>query len=151
MSCYPGWYVLPHQGAGGEDCERSGPISTYQVPVHGSRSFTAGIARELGISRTTVQKYCQGGVLPEPKPRKRVQTVLTDNVRHERLRLEHGFEGSYESVARMVRQLRPEPAEVFIPLVWDPGDAMQVDWGASGRVHRGKTDQGSSLLCQAML
>lgn len=116
------------------------------------------IARELGISRTTVQKYCRGGAFPESRPRKRAPTVMTDQIkgwiqgyleedkqagtlrgaakqRHtawrifERLRIEHGFQGSYESVARLVRQLRPESREVFIPLAWDPGDAMQVDWG----------------------
>ena len=33
----------------------------YTVQGRSQRS----IARELGISRTTVQKYCQGGALPE--------------------------------------------------------------------------------------
>lgn len=38
------------------------------------------IARELAISRTTVQKYCQGGAFPEPQPRKHTRGVMTDEV-----------------------------------------------------------------------
>lgn len=116
------------------------------------------IARELGISRNTVRKYCEGDELPIPKPRERVKPIITDDVKdwiqgylkedeeankvlgatkqrhtawriHERLCLEHGFSGSYEAVARAVRELRPKEREVFIPLAWDPGDAVQVDWG----------------------
>ena len=116
------------------------------------------IARELGISRNTVRKYCAGAELPVPKPRRRTRPVITDEVKgwiqgylkedeqasqirgaakqrhtawriYERLRAEHAFAGSYEAVARLVRELRPEGKEVFIPLAWDPGDAMQADWG----------------------
>jgi len=139
----------------------------YTVQGRSQRS----IARELGISRTTVQKYCQGGALPESHSRKRMRRVMTDQVQewiqgyldedkqacglrgaskqqhtawriYQRLSSEHGFEGSYESVVRMVRQLRPEPGEVFLPLAWDPGDALQVDWGQAAVYVGGVVVQG---------
>lgn len=141
------------------------------------------IARQLGISRTTVQKYCQGAEIPMPKPRNRTRTIMTEEVRQwirgcleedeqarglrgaskqrhtawrifERLRSEHGFQGSYEAVARAVRQLRPEGKEVFVPLAWDPGDAMQVDWGQATVCVAGKTLRGHlfcSRLCHSTL
>ncbi|WP_255565365.1 helix-turn-helix domain-containing protein [Gelria sp. Kuro-4] len=39
------------------------------------------IARELGISRNTVRKYCAGAQLPVPKPRRRTRPVITDEVK----------------------------------------------------------------------
>ena len=49
------------------------------------------------------------------------------------LKQEHGYEGSYESVARQVRELRKELSfahkEAYLPLYFEPGDAFQFDWG----------------------
>jgi transposase len=115
------------------------------------------IARRLGLSRNTVAKYYNGAVIPGSVPRKRSCSVMTEETLlliksylaedakareqgahkqqhtarriHERLMQEGGFSGSYESVARLLRQLRQDPGEAYIPLAWDPGDAMQVDWG----------------------
>ncbi len=119
------------------------------------------IARELNISRNTVAKYCNGDALPTPSFKKRPKIVLSDDVLakikeylqedqeafklgakkqkhtakriYERLKEENEltFKGSYETIARTLRQMRQNQGllNVYIPLAWDPGDAMQVDWG----------------------
>ena len=49
------------------------------------------------------------------------------------LRNEHGFTGSYVTVAKMVREIRCEEKgakkEAYIPLVFAQGEAFQFDWG----------------------
>ena len=50
---------------------------------------------------------------------------------HAALCREHGYTGSYSSVARMLVALRGEqPPEVTVRLTFEPGDAAQVDFGA---------------------
>ena len=116
----------------------------------------AQIARELGVSRTTVVKYASRDYSPVPAagregsrslvvgryarkadewleadrrmPRKQRHTARRV---HERLVEECGFEGSYSSVQRWVkrwRQRHRDEAEGFSELEWAPGSA-QVDFG----------------------
>jgi transposase len=50
---------------------------------------------------------------------------------HAALCRQHGYTGSYSSVARMLVALRGEqPPEVTVRLSFDPGNAVQVDFGA---------------------
>ena len=66
----------------------------------------------------------------ELKPRKqrrtawRIFTILTE---------EYRYTGSYESIARCVKQIKQEirtkTKEGYIPLVFNPADAFQFDWG----------------------
>lgn len=114
------------------------------------------IARELGVSRTTVVKYATRDYSPTPTagregsrslvvgeyarkadewleadrrmPRKQRHTARRV---HERLVEECGFEGSYSSVQRWVKRWRQRhrgEAEGFSELEWAPGSA-QVDFG----------------------
>lgn len=114
------------------------------------------IARELGVSRTTVVKYAKRDYSPVPPtggtasrslvageyarkadewleadrrmPRKQRHTARRV---HERLVEECGFEGSYSSVPRWVKRWRQRhrgEAEGFSELEWAPGSA-QVDFG----------------------
>ena len=116
----------------------------------------AQIARELGVSWTTVVKYASRDYSPVPAagregsrslvvgryarkadewleadrrmPRKQRHTARRV---HERLVEECGFEGSYSSVQRWVkrwRQRHRDEAEGFSELEWAPGSA-QVDFG----------------------
>lgn len=113
------------------------------------------IARELGISRHTVDKYCEGAAVPwERKRPERKAPVMTEEVvsfiaeclrqdkdapkkqRHtahriyERLRAEMGFQGAEPTVRRQVAILRRQlPSTAYVPLGFDPGEAAQVDWG----------------------
>jgi len=112
-------------------------------------------AEELGISRNTVRRvirsqetvfrYCRKSqprpvmgsfverleeALAEdgklPKRQRRTAVVLFEQLQTE------GYTGSYDSVRRGVRDWRRRqsqlPADVYIPLVFEPGEAFQFDW-----------------------
>ena len=112
------------------------------------------IAAGLHISRNTVKKYWDGESVPwERKNYTRDASVLTKDVvsfvrqcldedthsprkqRHtakriyERLIAECGFTGGETTVRRLVRELREQPVEAFVPLAFPAGDALQIDWG----------------------
>lgn len=109
-------------------------------------------ARELGHARKTVDKAVLHSVPPgyrreggcvrpvmdefravierwieedRKAPRKQRHTAQR---MYERLVQEYGFTGSASAVRRYVAQLKPS-GEVFFPLVFDPGEEAQVDWG----------------------
>jgi len=121
------------------------------------------IARMLGISRNTVQRYCKGDNLPgERKPVKRAPSVITAEVtqfikqclkedeleranqRHTARRIytrlceEHGFTGGESTVRQAVRELREKMPKVFVPLSFGPGEAAQVDWGEATVIINGQ-------------
>ncbi len=113
------------------------------------------IARRLGISRNTVKKYCKGENLPfEKSSRVRQPTVITPEVKefvqkclkqdeeekaakqkhtakriYDRLVEELGFTGGESTVRDYVKEVKGKQAEAFVPLQFDPGEAVQVDWG----------------------
>lgn len=113
------------------------------------------IAKTLGISRNTVAKYCEGAAVPWiRKSPDRASTVLTDETvafiqsclaedeeenlkkqRHtakriyDRLVAERGFTGGESTVRAKVHELKQLRPPAFLPLVFDPGEALQVDWG----------------------
>jgi transposase len=128
------------------------------------------IARDLGISRTTVRKYrewadAQGylqpgtplpddatlvaalGTAPQPpraassvEPyREIVQRLLDQGVEmtaiFQRLQDDHGYLGSYSSVRRYVRKLRPSEPEVVVRVHTAPGEEAQVDFGSVGQLY----------------
>lgn len=113
------------------------------------------IARRLGISRNTVRKYCTGENLPfEKGTRNRQPSVITPEVEefvqqcfqqdeedealkqkhtakriYDRLVEECNFTGGESTIRQYVRELKGKTAEAFVPLVFDPGEAIQIDWG----------------------
>lgn len=113
------------------------------------------IAKTMGISRNTVKKYCEGNAVPwERKTPERESTVLTDetvkfikdclqedDIEHlkkqkhtarkiyDRLVDETGFTGGESTIRAKVHELKEAMPKAFIPLQFDAGDAMQVDWG----------------------
>lgn len=113
------------------------------------------IAKELGISRNTVAKYCDGDTYPgQRSPYHRDAGVVTPDViafiqsclqedaqepnrkQHhtarrifERLVDELDFTGAESTIRAVVRKLRGNLQEAFVPLAFDPGEAMQIDWG----------------------
>jgi len=128
------------------------------------------IARDLGISRTTVRKYrqwadAQGYSQPDtplpddatlgaalgsaPKPPRAassvephqeiVQRLLDQGVEmtaiFHRLQEDHGYSGSYSSVRRFVRKLRPAEPEVVVRVHTAPGEEGQVDFGSVGQLY----------------
>ena len=112
-------------------------------------------AKELRVSRNTVRKAVRSQQTAftyrrssQPRPAlgafvERLETALAEDqklakrqrrtaiVLFEQLQAE-GYTGSYDSIRRHVRDWRRRQssltAEVFIPLVFDPGEAFQFDW-----------------------
>lgn len=124
------------------------------------RLFNSGIskraiAKRLGISRNTVDKYCRGDTAPwNRKEYSRQSTIISDEVmdfirqcleeddregiqkqKHtakrifDRLVDECNFTGGESTVRRTVNQLKTQVQKPFIPLEFDPGEALQIDWG----------------------
>ena len=111
------------------------------------------IARELGLGRKTIRKYCTGKALPEtrktterPSPlRSTSEDVILHlleenktlprkqqrNAKHiwEHLVSTEGIGIAQSTVREYVRNLRNHHPDVFIPLAHDPGEAVQFDWG----------------------
>ena len=112
-------------------------------------------AEELGISRNTVRKAIRSQQTAfsyrrksQPRPVlgafvERLEKALAEDWRlakrqrrtaivlFEQLQAE-GYTGGYDSVRRHVRDWRRRqsqlPVDVFIPLVFEPGEAFQFDW-----------------------
>ena len=127
-----------------------GQIRKYHVAGWSNRK----IAKKLKIDRKTVAKYVNGEILPgQRRGRCRGPSVMTEkhvnfvieilkndkNVpkkqRHNavriftRLKLEMDFQGGESTVRRLVHELKMKIDDTFIPLVFSPGEAIQVDWG----------------------
>jgi len=115
-------------------------------------------ATRLGIARQTVAKYSKGETHPENRKQyERNGKVITSEVvefiqtcfrldeqehlrkqRHtakriyDRLVDETDFMGSESTIRRTVKELRREfsvPPEANVPLSYEPGEAVQIDWG----------------------
>ena len=120
------------------------------------------IARDLGLSRVTVRKYrealagldesavekqLQQWATEEARPQQTVSTVepyrkvvkkLVDagvemRTIHDRLRSDHGYKGSYSSVRRFVRWLKPMAPDATARVHSAPGAEAQVDFGSAGK------------------
>jgi transposase len=110
------------------------------------------IAREVGVSRNTVRKYLfqvsepkrkEGSarshpvmekvsgrleeLLKEWKPRTTEKQRITGTRIHKQL-VEEGYEVGITTVRSYLAEKRRQDQEVFIPLVWDAGDGVQVDF-----------------------
>lgn len=133
------------------------------------------IARELKISRNTVRRYCQGENVPwERKSGPRATKVVTPEViefikacfevdanspdkrqKHtaqhiyDRLCDEKGFTGGASTIRRVVNLLQEKMPKVYVPLAFDPGEAIQVDWGTGTIILNGvKTE--AHLFCMRL-
>lgn len=130
-------------------------IRKIRLAVHRDGKSIRQTAKDLHLSRNTVRKAIRSGETsfnyercnqPRPKLGQYIQTLdtlleedeklpkklrRTGQILFEELQL-HGYEGGYDSVRRYVQRWRKEqralPREVFIPLVFDPGEAFQFDW-----------------------
>ena len=122
------------------------------------------IAKTMGISRNTVAKYCEGDTVPwVRKTPVRDSNVITDEVidfikqcieedqtvsfkkqKHtakriyDRLVDEKGFTGGESTIRRKVREIRESLPKAFVPLQFDPGDALQIDWGEADIYENGQ-------------
>lgn len=120
------------------------------------------IARDLGLSRVTVRKYREAVVgldeeakgvqlerwsKPETRPPQTISTLkpyetvvegmlekgMELRTIHDRLRDDHGYDGSYSSVRRFVARQHPQEPDVTVRVHTEPGDEAQVDFGSAGK------------------
>jgi transposase len=76
-------------------------------------------------------------------------------IREEIARGPNGYTGSVSLVRRYLRKVRPARGRVYQEVHYEPGQAMQVDWGECGRVRIGNTTRTVSVfvavLCYSRL
>lgn len=115
------------------------------------------IALQLGISRNTVAKYCKGDTYVGLRANYcRSASVMTPDIInfieqcireddlepnkkqhhtarriYDRLVSEKDFVGGESTVRRVVRKIRGNLGIAYVPLEFQPGDAMQIDFGTA--------------------
>lgn len=102
------------------------------------------IAKQLGISRNTVAKYCRTASMMTPDIIQFIQQCLQEDALepnkkqhhtarriYHRLVSEMNFTGGESTVRTMVRKLRGNLMEAYVPLEFEPGSAMQIDFGTA--------------------
>ena len=137
----------------GIELELYGRIRRLHNEGHSQRH----IARSLSCSRKIVKKYCQGEILHDAKRstpskvvlplsqirgaiEKELLTMLNENKTLPRKQqrtaktmwqelTKKGFSVGESTIRRHVRILVQKHPEAFVPLCFEPGEAMQVDWG----------------------
>jgi transposase len=130
------------------------------------------IARRLHCSRHTVAAALELQQPPSPQTarraslldpyREQIQELLARypdlsavRIREEIARGPHGYTGSASVLRRYLRQVRPARGRVYQEVHYPPAQAMQVDWGACGRVAVGSTQRQVSVfvavLCYSRL
>src|SRR5438552_6934469 len=76
-------------------------------------------------------------------------------IREEIARGPQGYTGSTIILRRYLRQVRPARGRVYQEVHYEPGQALQVDWGECGRVQVGSTVRKVSafvaVLCYSRL
>jgi transposase len=136
------------------------------------RLSQAAIARRLHCSHRTVRKALAMESLPVLTPESRegildgygpkIDALLARyphlnavRVTQEISKGEDGYRGSVYPVRRYLRQVRPSRARVYQEVFYEPGEAMQVDWGDCGRLVIGQTPRRVSVfvavLCYSRL
>lgn len=122
------------------------------------------IGLKLNISESTVRRYLGESEYAGRKER-HVKSVLDDykapikNLlsKHPysseqifRLVSESGYTGSYSTVKRYVRKVRPVMPKAYFTLHFAPGEAAQVDFGSCGTVPCGNTNRRLSVFVMVL-
>lgn len=126
-------------------------VHVIRHKVHIEGASIRRVARELGLSRVTVRKYLSQSqpqrvesgprakpvmekvawridqLLAEWGPRTTAKQRVTGTRLHRQLR-EEGFQVGITTVREYVREKRRQAAEVYIPLIYQPGEVAQVDF-----------------------
>jgi transposase len=120
------------------------------------RLSQAAIARRLHCSHRTVRKALAMASPPAPTsvPRESVidpyrtqidalvakyPDLSAVRVLEEISKGEGGYRGTVYPLRRYLHQARPARGRVYQEVHYEPGEAVQVDWGDAGRIQIGKT------------
>lgn len=108
------------------------------------------IATEFGVNWRTARRYATSEAVPRYGPRQRPAELTEAQLAHLQRRLDRcpdlrattlyrevrelGYDGSYPSLARRVRAIRPrdEETDPVVRFETDPGVQVQVDWTEAG-------------------
>jgi transposase len=120
------------------------------------RLSQAAIARRLHCHHRTVRKAMAMELPPPPTPgphesilgayRAQIDALLAKypdlsavRVMEEISKPDGGYCGTIYPVRRYLHRVRPTRGRVYQEVIYEPGEAMQVDWGDCGRLVIGKT------------
>ncbi len=111
------------------------------------------IAKQLEISRLTVRKYCEGSCVPGERKEYQIdKSPLRQALETEIIRIINenkdapkkqklnakiiwetlqsaGYTIGESTIRRYIQEMRIDKPEIFIPLEFEPGEAMEFDWG----------------------
>ncbi|MFW8601980.1 IS21 family transposase, partial [Desulfobacterota bacterium M19] len=68
----------------------------------------------------------------------------------QRIKEELGYDGSYSTVKKYVRKVRPKRSPAYLKLSFSPGECAQVDWGSFGSVNVGETRRRLSFFVMVL-
>ena len=134
----------------------SGPAISRQLGC--SRE---SVAAALKLDRPPTREVVQGRSLLDAH-RSKIDALLTKypdlsavRIGEEIARGPDGYNGSVHTVRRYLQKVRPARGRVYQEVQYDPGQAMQVDWGSCGTVQVGDTTRKVSVfvavLCYSRL
>lgn len=131
------------------------------------------IARRVGCHRETVRRALSQPVAPTAMPRQtrgsildpfkpKIDRLVAESPELSAVRIyeeicqgENGYRGSVILVRRYVRTIRPARGRVYQEVHYEPGQAMQVDWGDCGSIKIENTTRKLSVfvavLCYSRL
>jgi transposase len=127
------------------------------------RMSDRAIARRLHCCTKTVAKAWRMTQPPTEKPKPRRSILAPHQARIDALIAKHpdlsavrvleeisqgedGYRGKIGVVREYLRRIRPHGGRVYQEVFYEPGEAMQVDWGDCGRLQIGKTKRRVSVL-----
>ncbi|MFH1417735.1 MAG: IS21 family transposase [Planctomycetota bacterium] len=118
--------------------------------LHCCRS-TVGKALALSRPPDATQRVSRGSVLEPYKPKIDALVARYPELSAVRLWEEihkgpDGYQGSVITVRRYVRTIRPARGRVYQEVVYEPGQAIQVDWGHCGQIKIENTTRKVSVL-----
>jgi transposase len=132
-----------------------------RVIAHRLRCSRHTVAAALELDHPPARQRTRRACLLDPH-RARIAELLARypelsaaRIREEIARGPEGYTGSACTVRRYLRTVRPARGRVYREVHYEPGQAMQVDWGECGRVRVGSTTRKVSVfvavLCYSRL
>jgi transposase len=111
------------------------------------------VAKALAMDRPPAEKRSapRGSLLDPYKPKidaimARYPQLSAARVMEEIRRGPDGYRGQLTLVRIYLRKVRPHRGRVYQEVEYEPGQAMQVDWGHSGQIRIGSTQRKVSVL-----